>query len=205
MSRTKVNGELELPEDIEALKSQVAELTAALAERDAAIESLNERIQALLAKRFAASSERVADGHLGLFNEAEVEAGLDAEPGPAEDAVDVPAHRRRRGKRAPLPEQLPRIDVLAELPEDERVCPHDGAALERFAEEVSEQLDIVPAKIQVLRHRRAKYRCPCCAEHLVTAPLPAQPIPKSQASPGLLAFVATSINLPEIVASYVVA
>jgi transposase len=58
--------------------------------------------------------------------------------------------------------------------------------------ERSEQLDNVPAKVQVLAHIRRKYACPCCREHVVTAPLPAQPIPKSQASPGLLAHVAVS-------------
>jgi transposase len=137
----------------------------------------------------------VAEGQLGLFNEAEAlaeeawEADTAAE---APDTVEVPAHTRRRGKRAPLPEHLPRVDIVHELPEAERVCPHDGGVLERFAEELTEQLDIIPAKVQVLRHRRAKYRCACCGEHLVTAPLPTQPVPKSQASPGLLAYVATS-------------
>jgi len=46
--------------------------------------------------------------------------------------------------------------------------------------------------VRVLHHVRAKYRCPCCREHLVSAPMPAQPIPKSQASAGLLAYVATA-------------
>ena len=54
-----------------------------------------------------------------------------------------------------------------------------------------EQLDIVPAKVRVLRHIRGKYRCPCCEGHLRTAAMPAQPLPKSFASPGLLAFIVT--------------
>ena len=57
---------------------------------------------------------------------------------------------------------------------------------------VSEQLDIVPAKVRVLRHIRGKYRCPSCEGHLRTAALPAQPLPKSFASPGLLAFIVTA-------------
>ena len=64
-------------------------------------------------------------------------------------------------------------------------------ALERFDETRFEQLDIIPATVQVLCHIRGKYRCPCCTGHLVTAPMPAQPIPKSWASPGLLAHLAT--------------
>ena len=57
---------------------------------------------------------------------------------------------------------------------------------------VSEQLDIVPAKVRVLRHVRGKYRCPSCEGHLRTAPMPAQPLAKSFASPGLLAFIVTA-------------
>jgi transposase len=61
--------------------------------------------------------------------------------------------------------------------------------MRRIGEETSEQLDIIPARIQVLRHIRPKYACPVCAEGVKTAPLPAQPIPKSLASPGLLAHI----------------
>ncbi|WYH52411.1 IS66 family transposase [Teredinibacter turnerae] len=53
-----------------------------------------------------------------------------------------------------------------------------------------EQLDIVPATINVIRHKRLKYACPCCEGHIVTAKKPKLPIEKSIASPGLLAFIA---------------
>ena len=64
-----------------------------------------------------------------------------------------------------LPEALPRIDIEHRLPEDERTCPHHGVELERFGEVVSEQLDIIPMQVRVLRHVRGKYRCPCCEGH----------------------------------------
>ncbi len=193
-----VKSELELPDDVDALKGivthLVAENEAALASRDARIAALEEQIRLLLARRFGASSERVADGQLGLFNEAEEQAEETVpEETPQDDtSVEVAGHRRGRGKRKPLPEHLPRVDIVHELDPAERVCPHDGAALEAFGEECSEQLDVQPARFRVLRHRRVKYRCPCCEGHLRTAPLPAQPIPKSQAAPGLLAFIATA-------------
>ena len=38
------------------------------------IEALHEQLRLMLARRFGASSERVADAQLGLFNEAEQEA-----------------------------------------------------------------------------------------------------------------------------------
>ena len=54
----------------------------------------------------------------------------------------------------------PRIDVEHPLPDHERICPHHGVELERFGEVTSEQLDVIPATIRVLRHMRGKYRCP---------------------------------------------
>jgi len=128
-----------------------------------------------------------------LFNEAE--AIVDCEPCEEEagtDSIEVPAHRRKRGGRKALPPELPRIDIVHELPEPERICVHDGAELEVIGDSVTEQLDIIPAQVRVIRHIRRKYACPCCDGTIRTAPMPAQPIPKSRVSPGLLAFIITN-------------
>ena len=58
-----------------------------------------------------------------------------------------------------------------------------------IGEEISEQLDIEPAKVRVLRHVRRKYACSHCQQGVKTAALPPQPIPKSLASPGLAAHI----------------
>lgn len=109
-----------------------------------------------------------------------------------EETITVPAHQRKKGGRKPLPADLPRLEIVHDLSDEEKVCPHDGAAMKRIGEEVSEQLDIIPAQIRVLRHIRPKYSCPCCEEGVKVAALPPQPIPKSMASPGLLAWVTVS-------------
>jgi len=148
-----------------------------------------------LARRFGASSERATDAQLGLFNEAEQDAaGVDDDDECAGDgdSIEVPAHRRKRPSRKPLSKDLPRVSVVHDLADADKVCPHDGTALQLIGTVDSEQLDIVPATVRVLHHERRKYACPCCKQHMVTAPMTAQPIPKSQASPGLLAFVATA-------------
>ncbi|MFT4585174.1 MAG: transposase [Gammaproteobacteria bacterium] len=108
-----------------------------------------------------------------------------------EDTISVLSHRRKSGGRKPLPERLPRLDVIHELPADERRCDHDGQPLNEIGEVISEQLDIVPATIQVIRHVRKRYAC-ACGRCIKTAPLPVQPIPKSMASSGLLAHVTVS-------------
>ena len=62
-----------------------------------------------------------------------------------------------------------------------------------IGEEVSEQLDIVPATIRVLRHVRLKYGVrKDDASGVKIAPLPPQPLPKTMASPGLLAHIVVS-------------
>ena len=193
----------QLPDDIAALKSLVAEqlaLNEKLQADKQAVDQKNERLQArvltlqeqlnlALARRYAASSEKISPDQIHLFNEAEV--GIDAEMPSEEDEITVPAHKRRKRGRKKLPEALPRVEVVHELPEEERCCPHDGATLVEIGEVVSEQLDIVPAKIQVIRHIRKQYACDC-GQCIKTAAMAPQPIPKSLASPGLLAHITVS-------------
>ena len=199
-----------LPDDVESLKALVleqAERNAQLAESlqqstarnthlEARVITLTEQLNLALARRYAARSEKLSPDQLALFDEAETEAaGADTDPeeGDAEtDAtVEIAAHRRNKRGRKPLPDTLPRLEVVHELPEAERICPHDGGSLKEIGESVSEQLDIVPATIRVIRHIRRKYACQC-GRCIRTAPLAPQPIPKSLASPGLLAHVAVS-------------
>jgi transposase len=194
----------DLPDDVDALKAlvikqsrELAAQQAELAANKAELSAVQEQLRLMLARRFGASSERVADAQLGLFNEAEHDAeesdGDDDEDSSSDaESVEVPAHRRTRPTRKPLNKDLPRVSVVHDLGEADKVCPHDGTALECIGTVDSEQLDIVPATVRVLRHERRKYACPCCKQHMATAPMTAQPIPKSQASPGLLAFVAAA-------------
>lgn len=77
------------------------------------------------------------------------------------------------------------------LPESERRC-SCGCELAVIGEEESEQLDVIPARIQVLHHIRERYACPRCEAPPVLAPLPSQPIPKGNASAGLLAHIAVA-------------
>ncbi|VAW89756.1 Mobile element protein [hydrothermal vent metagenome] len=134
---------------------------------------LQEQLNLVLAKRYAASSEKISPDQIHLFNEAEVDALALM---PEEDETTVPTHTRRKRGRKPLPEALPRVEVVHTLAEGEQYCPHDGNVLNEIGEVTSEQLDIVPAKIQVIRHIRKKYAC-TCGQCIKTAPLPAQPMP----------------------------
>ncbi len=61
-----------------------------------------------------------------------------------------------------------------------------------FGEEVSEQLEYVPASLFIRQFVRPKYACRSCQEHVAIAAKPPQPIEKGLPGPGLLAHVITS-------------
>jgi transposase len=96
---------------------------------------------------------------------------------------------RPRPARKPLPEHLPR-EVVTHLPAHD-CCPDCGGALRKFGEDVSEQLERIPATYKVIRHVRPKFACAGC-ERVVEAPAPARPIERGLPGPGLLAHVLVS-------------
>jgi len=178
-----------LQKEIETLREQLSEKDNEITRRDSQLAALKEEIQRLLLKRFGNSSEKISVDQLGLFNEAE-ELVNEAEPDVATESTTVKSHQRKTRPRVSIPAELPREEIIHDLPDSEKVCPKDGTALEVIGSEDHEQLDIIPAQIKVLRHRRLKYACPCCEQHIITASKPKQPIEKSIASPGLLAYIA---------------
>lgn len=162
---------------------------------------LLEQVRLLRAKRFGPSSEKVRFEHPSLFDEAEQEALKTPDPevvdqselvDQGEQTVEVPAHTRRRVGRKPLPVDLPREEIIHDLSAEDKVCALDGHSLVEIGRETSEQLDIIPAQVKVIRHVRIKYACPHCRQGVNLAPMPSQPIPKSLASAGMLAFLAAS-------------
>jgi len=160
---------------------------ALISKKSDKISTLEEYIRYMTQQRFGASSEKWSPDQLGLFDEAEL---LSDEDEVGESHTEVPAHQRKK-KRPSIPDHLPVTDIIHDLPEDEKFCPHDQTPLRHFSDECSKQLDYIPAKITVLNHIRRKYMCPCCNGYLVTAKKPPQPIEKSIASPGLLAQIVT--------------
>lgn len=177
-------------DDVDALKQLVAA-------KDARIRILEEQLRLATVKAFAPKSEKLASlAQIDLFNEAET-LGSNPDSQAQASEITVPAHTRERGKRKPIDATLPRVRIEHDIPDTQKTCPC-GCALTRIGEVTSEQFDLVPARAQVLQHVRFKYACRSCegASHegpaVVTAPLPAQPIPKSNASPGLLAHITTS-------------
>ena len=179
----------DFPNDIDALKALVLA-------KDNHIAILEEKLRLASLKRFGTSSEQTHDDQLKLFDEAEATASApaDATDTGAANVTVVGEHTRKTPGRKPLPAHLPRTRIEHDLSEDAKICAC-GCRKTKIGEEISEQLDIIPARIQVLQHVRFKYACRSCegtdddGPTVITAPMPPQPIPKSNASPGLLAYI----------------
>lgn len=178
-----------LPNDAQALKALLLEARKEIRSLHRLIHVYQEEKRLAAARAFAPRSEKEATQY-SLFNEAELGATESDEDNSPTPATTVKAHLRRGG-RNPLPANLPRVEIIHDLPEAEKHC-SCGCRKEKIGEDISEQLDIVPAKVRVLKHIRLKYTCKRCHSVPHSAPMPPQPIPKSQVSPGFLAYVITS-------------
>jgi transposase len=133
------------------------------------VDILKHNLKLLRKSMFGAKSEKYEDlpAEQLLFNELEVTKKEDPEQ---IDLIEVSAHKKKgRGVRKPFPADLPREVVIIDLPESEKMCPHDNTALKLIGEEVTEKLKVVPAKISIVVEKKKKYACPCCELHMAQA------------------------------------
>ena len=183
----------ELPTSIEALRDLVEDQQRLIDEQAEKIAYLEEWKRLIDSQRFASKSEKASADQFPLFNEAEVEAAAAVGQETDDDTISVPAHTRKKRGRRPLPEFLPVREIVHDLSDEEKVCPHNAShAMKEIGRETSDQLAFIPARVEVVRHVRPKYACPTCKEGVSIAPMPSLPVPKSIATPSLLAQVATS-------------
>ena len=170
-----------LPDDVAALRALV--LTA-WAERDAEraengrLADQNDRLRQLIRQlqrmQFGRRSEKLDPDQFNLALEdlEQAVAEVEAEQEKADPALRKARSEKRRVGRGPLPERLPRVEIVVE-PED-TACPCCGGAMHVIGEDRSQRLDIVPAQYQVIVTRRPKYACRTCQAAVVQAPAPAR-------------------------------
>jgi transposase len=187
---------VDLPSDPDALRAFAlacqAELKAAQLSvqlRTLEIEKLKFQIAKLRRMQFGRSSERITRQIEQLELQLE-----ELETGEAEDAVEAAAddrpaaaRDRKKPKRKPLPDHLPRQEIVHEPADNAGCsCPDCGAGMARLGEDVTEVLDYVPGHFQVIRHIRPKYACQAC-DVITQAAAPAMPTPRGRATPAMLA------------------
>ena len=191
-----------MPVGTDALEKEVVKLRGLL---NRTIENVNldvEQYKAAISNLqkmlFASRAEATKYIQRSFFDEAEVLTQcLPASPvfsdfSKDDETATVPAHERKIPKRKPFPDHLKRVEVIHDILESDKVCPKDGQALHEIGRDVLEEVEFIPAKINITRHITPKYGCRACEEFVVKATLAERIIPKSFASPSLLAHIAVA-------------
>lgn len=187
---------------LEQLQQENARLLALIGQHNTTIEKLQENISSLHHQlhlfrqaRFGRKSEKydVPEQLMLQFDEADIVAEAPAnteQPSSETETIIYTRNKKGTGRKA-LPKSLPYIEHIHDLSDAEKQCAC-GCALTHIGNDVSEQLDVVPQMTFRVVHIRKKYACKACEETIQTAKMPQQPIPKSIATPGLLAAVINS-------------
>jgi len=172
----------------------------ALAQRDALIAEQKSIIEQLKRMLFGPKSEKLTPEQEAEL--AEVAGDLQeqvARPGTDSPEVLIDETEseqkednqpRRRRQRRPLPVELEVITTVLEPAE--AACKYCGKLGDKIGEEVSEQVDLIPAKLIVRRTVRIKRACRCGCGGVAIAPLPAALIPGSRLGLGLAVFILLS-------------
>lgn len=157
----------------------------------------NERLRLLIKKRamqlFASKSEKLCD-QLPLFNEPSFVKEVEDEDVGSEEEISITrkvSKKKGVAKVRAIDPSLERQDIVIDVKDEEKTCPC-GCTKQVIGEEVSEKLEMIPAKLVVNRYRRLKYACRSCEEGVITAPVKKSIIPGSMAEPSLLAHIITA-------------
>ena len=179
--------------EIDELTKKIVSLEAHNKQLKQENDFLREQFNLARYRQFDASSEKCSL-QASLFNEPETEfdGSTEATVDEAVEESRVESRPKTKPKRKPLPKDLPRETRVIDIADEEKVCPCCNGKLHQFGEETSEQLEYIPATVKVIETVRPKYACRTCEQRNTHTPIkiadvPAAPIPKSMATPSLLA------------------
>lgn len=195
----------ELPDDPAFLKPLVVQLFETLQSRERRIQQLEHHMDLLLRRVFGKSSEKLDPRQLVLsFGEppAEVSPSAASEsPAELETPASFVAQKKNGHGRRRTPDTLVRVEQLHDLTDEQKQTLGGESNLVLIGEDVSEQYEWEPSSLFVIVHRQKKYARreqlvvtsdDPLEQNVIVASKPPQPIPGSQAGPGLLAQVLVS-------------
>ncbi len=194
-----------LPADLETATKEIISLRIENTDLKRTTDEQREQIRIMKAREYGRSSEKrtTEDIRQGkLFDEAELHASPDA-PAEVIETVRITktVYQRRKRGRAPISPKLARVEIVVDLGAEERSSVPEGYELVRIGEETSEQVHEIPQKYVVIKTVRPRYivkpvRGSGLAKsdtpvRILIAPVPARILPRSIATPSLLASVLT--------------
>lgn len=184
-------------EEIIRLKDElIGQLDGQLKRAQGDIERMRTQLEDLLRRLYGRRSEKLDIRQLlmdGLILDADGEVTA-PEPPPTEQTSAKPRRKRKAHGRRPLPDHLPRQEIIVRVSEEEKICPLTGEARPFIGYEESEKLEYIPETLQVNVYKREKYGSPLGAEEggVVTAPPPPVLLDRCLADTGLLTQVAVA-------------
>ena len=182
--------------------AHILKLTEKLESTQRQLATLQNQMEQMLRRLYGRKSEKINPNQL-MFDSIVLQS-LDQNTAvqqspevtvPAQPAVVKPRKASRHHGRVPIPEHLERVEILLDIPEEQKVCPETGEPLKVISVEVSEKLEYRPGKLIVNVYKRPQYALPEKAYPfggVVAAPMPEHPIAKCKADVGLLAHVIVS-------------
>ena len=174
-----------MAEVVAQLKEQVASQNRELEYARLKIQVLEERLRLVRIQKYGPSSEKLSNLQLELL---EQEPGVSQQEVAAESERKAPPpateqKKRKHPGRQTLPANLPRVERVIACTPEQCVCGNCGAETTVIGYEVSEVLDVEPARYFVQVTKREKRACKTCPEQGVTAAtLPIRIIDKSLVS-----------------------
>jgi transposase len=194
---------IQLPTDLDSANKEIISLRVENTDLKRLTEEQKEQIRILKAREYGRSTEKrtIEDIRQGkLFDEAELHA---TEPPEVIETVRITktVYQRRKRGRTPISPKLARLEVVVDLGGAERASVPEGYELVRIGEETSEQVHEIPQKYVVIKTIRPRYivkpvrgsglATPDGPPRMLIAPVPARILPRSIATPSLLASVLT--------------
>jgi len=182
-----------LQNEVRKKDETILQLDRQIKRQQATIERMQQQMDELLRHRYGRRSEKLDINQL-LMDGLVLDADGEAQPPEPPPSAELPAKARRKSKhrgRRPLPDHLPRNEIIIAAPEEEKICASTGQPRPFIGYEDSEKLEYIPETLQVNLYRREKYGSPMGAEEdgVFTAALPPTVVARCSADTGMLAHV----------------
>jgi transposase len=141
---------------IRTLMEKITELAAelALAKGDSTYQQM----------RLAALERQLAKLTKQVFGPSSEQRTTDADPAPDDDkGKDKGKKKKKRGHGPKEQPKLPVVEVVHGLEDVDQMCPNCGGGLHEMEGqyEESDEIDVLPLRFVVKRHKRKKYACRC--------------------------------------------
>ena len=176
---------------------QIKELTEKLHSSEINLSRLQHQVEQLLRRIYGQRSEKMHPDQL-MFESLMLESLQQPAPeplAPLETETPKPAPvrtQRNHPGRIPIPDHLERIEILLDLPEEQKIDPN-GDPLKQIGWEISEKLEYRPGKLIVNVYKRPKYEAADLeGPGVLVAPMPDHPIERCKADVGLIAYIIVS-------------